>query len=121
MANKTNEFNYLIVYNYLKDGIQTISTIENQDEESTEIILPSNENPENILIKKQNYQNLSNEAKEVINIILNSPQEVMDLFLTPKKREVSISRLKTILTKSWKSALIVESAFKEISKWVKRL
>jgi hypothetical protein len=124
MGNKANEFNYLIVYNYLKEGIQTVSTSENLDKEDLskeEIILKSEINPENLYIKQENYQQLSAEAKEVIDIILNSPQEVLNLFLTPKRKHVSIAKLKTILAHCWNSTLLVESAFMEIRKWVKKL
>jgi len=125
MANKANEYNYLIVYNYIKDGcLQNINTIEVQNSDLPEdgiILNTEQENPEDFLIRKDEYNHLSTEAKEIINIILNSPQEILELFITPKRKNISISRLKVILSKCWNSSLMVESAFKEIKRWVKKL
>lgn len=121
MANKVNEYSYLIVYNYIKDGIKNIPTTEAIENEETDIILPSTIDPEKELIKKDNYSKLSVEAKEIINIILNSPQEVLELFITPKRKNISLVKLKEILIKSWNSTILVESAFKEIKEWVRKL
>jgi hypothetical protein len=121
MGNKVNEYNYLVVYNYIREGAKNIPTTEVIEDETNDIILPCPINPEEQLIKKQNYNRLSSEAKEVINIILNSPQEVIELFMTPKLKKISLIRLKRILAKSWNSPLLVENAIQEIKEWVRKL
>ena len=129
MANKANEYNYLIVYNYMKEGLKTISTSETiiesdniSNDNDIDLILTDDDlTPEEKCIKNDNYEKLSQEAKEIISIILHSPQEILELFITPKRKKISTSRLKSILYSIWKSQLIVDSAFREISSWVKKL
>lgn len=124
MSRKINEYNYIIAYNYLREGAHHIITNDSEAEQSEiegSIILPSPTNPESEILKRENYNELSDEAKEVIHIILNSPKEVIELFLTPTRKQMSKRMLKDALIKCWKSAFIVEQVFKEITKWVNNL
>lgn len=116
---KAKSFNYLIVYNYLRYGCKKVNTMETIDEEG-EYILKSPLNPEKELIKKDSYQKLSREAKEIINIVLNSPQDVLELFLNPKRKNISLKRLKQVLIVNWKSTFLVENAIQEIKNWVNK-
>jgi hypothetical protein len=54
--------------------------------DDTIIELPS---PEKILMKREAYTNLSQEAKEVIEMIFRCPQEIMECFMTPKYHKIS--------------------------------
>lgn len=120
MSKKTNEYNYILAYNILK-GIDIISSTECQDENSCEIILQSEQiNPEQLLIKKDSFENLSQEAKELILIIINAPQEFLDLFKTPARLIWSRNFFKKCLVDSLKSKIIAESIIEEISIWVKQ-
>jgi hypothetical protein len=117
-----SEHSILVAYKMIKNDVGRINTIETEDSEVDGfIIIPSEVNPEIMLIKKQNYENLSNEAKEVIDIILNSPQEVIDVFSTPKLKMISIKMLREALITCWKSVPLVEQAIKEISQWVRKM
>jgi hypothetical protein len=120
MTNKTNQFNYLVVYQYIRHGIELINCLENDCEEEG-IILEAVSNPEHDFMKKESYERLSDEAKEVIDIVLNSPNEILELFTTPKQQKISAALLKNVLSKTWKSRFIVENVFKELKQWVNQL
>lgn len=122
MPKKANQYDYLIVYQYIiNNGCAKISSENNTEDITDGLILPSVVNPEKELIKRDNYKNLSEEAKTIIDIVLNSPQEVLTLFTTPKHKRISLRRLKEILSKNWQSPIIVENSIEEIKKWVKSL
>lgn len=70
------------------------------------------ENPESILIAKELLTNLSREAKEVVTIIINSPEE---MFL--KSGSFRQMELRKILRKKgwgWKKVLSVQKELQEI-------
>ena len=121
MANKANQFNYLVVYNYIKYGIELINCLEYDSEEEGIIVQAVSSNPEKEFMKRESYERLSDEAKEVIDIVLNSPQEIIDFFTTSKQRKISASLLKNILIKTWKSKFIVENVFHELRQFVNGL
>lgn len=83
--------------------------------DSMESDLPS---PEDTLLKKEAFTSLSAEAKEVILLILNSPQEILDCLLTPKYNKISKDRLWIFLTttKGWKPK-VVTKCFKELKEF----
>lgn len=83
--------------------------------DSLESDLPS---PEDTLLKKEAFTSLSAEAKEVILLILNSPQEILDCLLTPKYNKISKDRLLIFLTttKGWKPK-VVAKCFKELKEF----
>lgn len=122
MANKTNEYFYLVALQYIRQGIATVDTCEAYTEEDDDsIILRSTTDPEKEVMKRDSYEKLSDEAKEVIDIVLNAPQEIAALFQTPKTRKVSARLLKNVLVRTWKSQFIVDSIFKELRKWTQSL
>jgi hypothetical protein len=49
--------------------------------------------PEKILMKREAYTNLSQEAKEVIEMIFRCPQEIMECFMTPKYHKISKKKI----------------------------
>jgi len=71
--------------------------------------------PENILIKKEAFLNLSCEAKEVILLILNAPQEILDCFFTAKYHKISKDKIWKFLVenKKWNKK-VVDRCFKEL-------
>ncbi len=75
-------------------------------------------NPEMIYEKKDSFNHLSAEAKEVIKIVLNAPTELSELFSTNGER-VSKDNLKQYLrrTKRWKHR-VIDEVFKEIKGYV---
>lgn len=74
--------------------------------------LPS---PENMLIKKEAFLGLSAEAKEVILLILNAPQEILDCFFTAKYHKISKDKIWKFLieNKKWNKK-VVNRCFKEL-------
>lgn len=76
--------------------------------------------PEKILIKKEAWRSLSDEAKEVINILLKAPSETLDALSTPTglitKRSIQLG-----LQKLWKSKFIAKIVVEELTQWANRL
>jgi len=79
------------------------------------------QSPEKLLLKKDGYENLSNEAKEIIQTVLNCPEEMLHIFQTKHKNIFSKNIARKYFRKSWNSKFIVDMTFIEIGKWVKTL
>lgn len=74
-------------------------------------------NPEEEYTKKEGLQRLSAEAKEVMNMILSTPAEIVDMLVTPKRRHFTKPRIALYLsTKGWSEDQI-DHAFSEIGEW----
>lgn len=123
MAKKVNYFDYLCAFQLLQNNIQCIARNENETDDvkaGYEVIFRSQDiNPEKLMIKMEEYDQLSNEAKEIISTILNCPEEILELFKTPKLGKISRRMIFKVFSDIWKSKLIADSAVKEISRWVK--
>lgn len=76
--------------------------------------------PEVILLKKESLQSLSDEAREVIDMILKSPAETIVALSTPTglltKRSIKLG-----LYKLWNSKFIAKQVIKELTQWVAQL
>jgi len=77
--------------------------------------------PELLLIKMENYNRLSAEAKEMIAIILNAPIEIADLLKTPKRKQYSRTAIRNYFSKLWYSRFIADITIKEVARWVNQL
>ena len=73
--------------------------------------------PELLVIKKEAYENLSEEAKEIITTILDAPAEI----LTPNMKMVTKKSVRKYFRKLWMSKFITDTAIKEIKSWVSQL
>ena len=73
--------------------------------------------PEEILLKKESYNRLSEEAKYVIGICLNTPAELLDLITTPVYRKISKEKLTKYFRKMWNQKK-VNRVFREIQNLV---
>lgn len=75
-------------------------------------------NPEKLLLRKDTLEKLSPEAIEIINIILYSPEEILDSlgFTRITKRGVRL-----YFSKIWMSKWITKHTIDEITKWVNQL
>ncbi|MFB5622467.1 MAG: hypothetical protein ACE5RH_00560 [Nitrosarchaeum sp.] len=122
MSHSTNEFNYLAAYNILC-GLKPVSTIESSTEDDSNEIILSSTSPdaEKRLMKIGAFESLSEEAKEIINIIINAPPEFFNLITTPKRSLISKRMLKTLFVDLWYSEFIVEETLREIEQWIKTL
>jgi len=88
-------------------------------EEIDNIILHSKiPNPEVIFIKKDAYERLSPEAKEIIFIIIYSPNEILESmgFKNITKRAVRL-----YFSKIWNSKWIAKNTIRELTKWANQL
>ena len=88
-------------------------------EEVDNIILHSKiPSPEAIFIKKDAYERLSPEAKEIIQVIIYSPNEILESlgFQNITKRAVRI-----YFSKVWNSKWIAKHTIKELTKWTNQL
>lgn len=78
-------------------------------------------NPEQTLLRKESYEKLSAEAKEMISIILNSPAEIIEMLLTPKQKRITKRYVKKYFATIWMSTFIADITIKEVTRWVNRL
>ena len=106
---------WLTVYQTMKNG--DISYFEQSilnEGLPTEIQLPSELNQEKIVIKKDLIISLSNEAKEVIRLVLNSPIEILETFQTSKYKTISKQKIKDHLTTNGWPPRRIEKVFTEL-------
>lgn len=90
--------------------------------DSGEIILHSRIlNPEETCIKNDLFERLSNEAKEVIDLVLNGPTDMVEFFASPTIKKVNKRRIKEFFSVHWHSRYIANQAIKEVETWVKNL
>lgn len=123
MSKTTKSFPYLCAINILQNRFKYIITNElEQSEHPDEIILPSEEiNPEKMLIKKEEYESLSIEAREIIQTLINCPEEIFEVFKTEHIKKISKRQITKIFADIWQSEYIAKCAIQEIVKWVKTL
>ena len=106
--------------------------IPNDDSEKIANHIPSDElSPDEKVIRNQEYEKLSNEAKEVISTILNAPYEIISSLPYSRSRsnKLTKSKVKLYLVLKWNSTsfskLIIKkfatSIIDEIHQWVKTL
>lgn len=86
-----------------------------------ELAALNHENPEYIIcsqnleeVKQKIFQSLSEEAKEIVNIIGDCPLELKEICLGGCLDKVSIAKLKRLMRKQWKSRLAVRKLFDEV-------
>jgi len=91
------------------DDYQSAGIVLN-GEFSPEFEIPNNTTPESICIAMESLRNLSDEAKHVISLIIDTPQELQNMM----RFEFELTRVKEFLRlKGWKIETI-RSAIKEI-------
>ena len=86
-----------------------------------------NNNPESVFIEKERYDSLSEEAKQIINIILSGPKELLEsplgkLFFSrgkPVGKKLFRTKLVSYLTKQWKDQRYARRVVQEIEEYVK--
>ncbi|RLC32405.1 hypothetical protein DRH13_01790 [Candidatus Woesebacteria bacterium] len=93
-----------------------------EDGETEDYILPSPAlSVEQKIIKMEMWESLSKEAKEVVIAIISSPDEILEIFITPQREIYSRKRIKKYFTKLWHSKFISDITIQEITTWVKQL
>lgn len=118
---KVKSANYRNAFAVLFGKWISINTSEYQDYDEG-LILPSKIiDPEKAFLKKEAFENLSNEAKEVIFTILNGPEEIINLFSSPKEKRINTRRIADYYRLKWSSSIIAKSIIEEIKEWAKTL
>ena len=114
----TNLYSYLTVYQTMRYGDIPYFEQSVPRENQEEIMLPSSSNQERDIIKKDLFAKLSSEAKEIINIVLNSPNEILEIFKTPKYNLISRNKIKEYLVSNGWKTKSVKKAFSELKEFV---
>jgi len=106
---------YLTVYEIWKNDYIPLTTTDEQGQ----MILEEQKNPENLYLKKEAYQKLSEEAKEIIMTIINAPAEMIEIF-SPREHKTNINKVISYFRKIFGNRK-TKLAVKEISKFVDSL
>lgn len=81
---------------------------------------PSPSNPERELLRKEALNALSSEAKQIIDMLINSPSEVLKAVSTPTghitKRSIRLG-----MQKIWHSKFIAKKVIEELTQWANQL
>lgn len=113
---------YLRAFEVLYGSYVSVDPCEAWDEDGGNFILKSPAlNPERMLIRKESLESLSSEALEMIDTILNAPDEILDLLKTPKSRRITKPRVRKYFYSVWNSRFITNITIKEVSRWVNQL
>lgn len=88
--------------------------------------LISQQNPEEIFLEKEKqktkkmaYNSLTSEARQIIDIILNAPSEIMELIASPKTKKINKERIELMLQEKWGEKRAAKLVMKELEAFVK--
>jgi len=123
------EANYIRAYEIMYGKWFSIDQCDSSEDDhisenhiSYSIVLPSDKlSAEEYLIKKQEFENLSNEAKEIIDLVLSLPLEFTEILYTPVRKRLTKKSIYEYFKTVWKSKFITSITIKEITDWVKKL
>jgi len=71
-------------------------------------------NPEKLIILKDEFEHLSNEAKEVVGLIYNAPYTILQLLSTRKREAITIRSIENFLLESGWPRPRIKRVFKEL-------
>ncbi len=71
--------------------------------------------------KEELFNSLSQEAKEIINIIIDCPKELSSICFANNTEKVMIPKLMKLMRKQWKERLIVQKKFKEVFNYANKI
>ena len=74
--------------------------------------------PEEMIVKKDQLEKLSEEARFVITLCINTPAELVELITTPLGK-ITRRTLRTFLTKKWRSPQKIARVFSEIQEFLR--
>jgi len=113
MPKRITEEDYLIAYSVQHKDFKQIDSDEND-------VLPSPQiSAEKAVIKKEAFDRLSQEAKDVVDVILHSPAEIVQLISTPKRKQITPRAIYQHLSKVLHSKVIAKHIIKELREWVR--
>lgn len=118
MSNQNNLQDWQVAYNVAR-GFSDVPYNESEVDEN--FILPSASNQEKELLRKEEFLTLSDEAKDVVRLILHSPADILKDLTTMKYGCISKDKIrKKLFTMGWKHRLI-DKTFLELKKFTNNL
>ena len=122
---QVKQHNYLLAWQILKYQPKQLSVIESttdENEEHKEIICPSKQyTPEEQLLKKDSFDSLSTDAREMILAICNGDDNILNFIKTPQKKRYSKKLILELLEKHFFSNILAQNTYDEIKTWTKTL
>jgi mRNA-degrading endonuclease RelE of RelBE toxin-antitoxin system len=95
------------------------------DEPAISDLLVSPSSPLDILIEKEEnqikakkYQSLSSEAKQVIDIVLNTPTELLELITSSTLHKIGKNRIRLMMQRHWKDKKYADKVISELESFV---
>lgn len=85
------------------------------DSEYVQLITNQSKNPEKEMMKKEEYQNLSDEAKHIISLIINAPSEILEM-MTPKTKNLTIRSVSLFISKVFFNRKVPEKKTQKVIK-----
>ena len=122
-AYSPKDFDWAKFYNLMYCPLSIVDDYSKQPEESKgQIVLSSDLNQEKKLIEKDNFSHLSEEAKEIIMTIMDTPDELIGMLTTTKTGKFCKRHIKRFfrMTKKWNKKK-TERIFNELAEYVNGL
>ncbi len=109
------------------DNYLSFETIDNPEFENGDELVDMTSfsplNPEQVLLRKERWMALREETKQVINLIVNCPTEIMADIIGTRKRSRRIKlnpkNISRYLQKQWGEKIIVDIVMKEIREFIR--
>ena len=122
MAKQVLAFNYLRAIQVLYGEWLSISHTDYCEEETNDItVVAESITPEDLIIKKEAWEELSNEAQEVIMTILSAPSEILEILKTPQRKLLTKRSIEKYFRNIWHSKFIAGQTIREIKNWAREL
>lgn len=131
-GNRSNTYCYLTALNYrdAESTFELVDVVESNEDDITSddrgVVITSKQlSPEEVIIERQTFEQLSREARELISFILNAPEQCLELLKTPsgKSNKISIRQIRRLLTNSHRSKNVSRAnrIISEVRLWLKSL
>jgi hypothetical protein len=118
MPKKLTQEDYETALEIYRHGLKHIDP---HDDNPDELFESKELSAEKQVIKIEAFERLSNEAKELIEVILYSPAEILKLISTPKRHKITLNAINKHLTNVFRSKFIAQEIIKEIKQWLRQL
>jgi hypothetical protein len=76
---------------------------------------------EDIALKESVYKALSSEAKQVIEMVLNAPAEILSVIASQKKQTINKIKIERMMSRQWKDKKYARKVIKELEDYAKVL
>lgn len=122
MPKSISTINYIRALQIMFGEWKSISPSDYLEEDTGDcVVIWESITAEDMLIKQQAWQNLSVEAKEIIMAIISSPNEILEMIKTPKRKLITQKSISRYFKRIWMSEFITDFTIKEIIQWTKEL